>query len=73
VTLQCTAGGALKDCTRLARLPAGQESLPSRSGFVIGSRSKLISQLDAALLWRPSAERGAELRALLIGLRAADQ
>lgn len=62
-------GSALKDYTHIANLPVRQEPLSSPIRFRDRLAHQSLSQLDADLLWRVSAERVAELRAILLGLR----
>ena len=66
-------GSALKDYARIVKLPARQEPLSSPIRFRDRLAHQSLSQLDAALLWRVSIERVAELRAILIGLRASGE
>lgn len=64
-------GSALKDYTRIAQLSARQEPLSSPIRLRDRLAHQALSQLDADLLWRVSAERVAELRIVLTGLRAS--
>ncbi|MGQ0772930.1 MAG: HepT-like ribonuclease domain-containing protein [Pseudonocardiales bacterium] len=66
-------GSALKDYVRVAQLPARQEPLSSPIRFRDRLAHQSLSQLDALLLWRVSIGRVAELRAVLLGLRASGQ
>lgn len=66
-------GSALKDYTRVALLPARQEPLSSPIRFRDRLAHQALNQLDADLLWRVSTERVAELRVILISLRASGQ
>lgn len=66
-------GSALKDYTRVAQLPARQEPLSSPIRFRDRLAHQSLSRLDALLLRRVSSERVAELRAVLLGLRASGQ
>jgi hypothetical protein len=66
-------GSALKDYTphRAAAGPAGALVVPIR--FRDRLAHQALSQLDSDLLWRVSTERVAELRVILISLRASGQ
>ena len=58
---------------RIVQLPAREEPLSSPIRFRDRLAHQSLSQLDANLLWRVSIERVAELRAVLISLRASGQ
>jgi uncharacterized protein with HEPN domain len=66
-------GSALKDYTRIAQLPAGQEPLSSPIRFRDRLAHQALSQRDADLLWRVSTKRVIELRDILMNLRASGQ